>query len=57
MVSSHIGDHLTEAFCLPAGQVSLCLENGSFRNNQAGRAILNFCIDWYGFPLKTEKVQ
>lgn len=57
MVSSDIGNHLTEGFCLPTGQVSLCLENGSFWNNQTRRAVLNFCIDWYGFPLKAEKVQ
>lgn len=49
VVSSHVGDHVPDGLRLPAGQVRLGLENSSFGNNQAGGAILYFCIDWNSF--------
>lgn len=49
VVPAHVGHHEPHGLRLPAGQVRLSLENGSFGNNQTRGTILYFCIDRNSF--------
>lgn len=49
VVPAHVGDHVADGLCFPAGQIRLRLENSSFGDDQSGGAVLYFGIDWNSF--------